>query len=354
MHASKDDLAVEYSESALELLRSSSIPPTPMFYELLYTYATGTNPDLNARINTVFERGEQPGVELAEALHNEFMQPNDVGARLNIVSAEIATQIESVFGALKETSTATSSYSEVLQSVSGDLESGVDAKSIAKLTSTLLSETQKMKVSNDQLEDSLENAHSDVETLQREIDELRRESLIDPLTKINNRKSFDTSLKKGVEEARKDGTPLSLIMTDIDHFKKFNDTYGHQTGDQVLRLVAMTLNANVMPKDTAARYGGEEFAIVLPQTPHAQALTIAEKMREAIQSRSLMKKSTNEKLGRVTSSFGVATLSNGDTADSLVERADECLYAAKSEGRNRVISEDSNVMKTAKGKQKVA
>ena len=119
----------------------------------------------------------------------------------------------------------------------------------------------------------------------------------------------------------------------------FNDTWGHQTGDQVLRLVAMTLKSNIKGKDIAARYGGEEFAAVLPSTDMNGALIVAENVRRAIQAKELLKRSTNEKLGRITASFGVATYRPGDTPASLIERADRCLYAAKHSGRNRVFSE---------------
>ncbi len=129
------------------------------------------------------------------------------------------------------------------------------------------------------------------------------------------------------------------MMTDIDHFKKFNDTYGHLTGDQVLRLVAMSVKQNVKGQDIAARYGGEEFAIVLPNTVLRSAITVADHIRRAVMTKELMKRSTGEHLGRVTISIGVATLHTGDTAQTLIERADTCLYAAKRAGRNRVICE---------------
>jgi diguanylate cyclase len=130
------------------------------------------------------------------------------------------------------------------------------------------------------------------------------------------------------------------MIADIDHFKNFNDTYGHQTGDQVLRLVAMTLKSNIKGKDLAARYGGEEFVAVLPSTDLAGAVIVAENVRKAIQAKELLKRSTNEKLGRITASFGVAVFQQTDTAASLIERADRCLYGAKRAGRNRVVSED--------------
>ena len=129
------------------------------------------------------------------------------------------------------------------------------------------------------------------------------------------------------------------MLADVDYFKKFNDTFGHLTGDQVLRLVATSVKQNVKGRDIAARYGGEEFAIVLPDTVLRAAITVADQIRRAVMSKELMKRSTGEHLGRVTISIGVATLRPKDTPQSLIERADICLYAAKRNGRNRVISE---------------
>jgi diguanylate cyclase len=128
-------------------------------------------------------------------------------------------------------------------------------------------------------------------------------------------------------------------MFDIDHFKSFNDSYGHLTGDQVLRLVGMSLKQTIKGQDITARYGGEEFAVVLPNTALRQALTVADHIRRAVMSKELKKKSTGEMLGRVTISVGVSMLKPGDDTDSLIERADACLYAAKRAGRNRVVCE---------------
>lgn len=130
---------------------------------------------------------------------------------------------------------------------------------------------------------------------------------------------------------------MSLMLTDIDHFKTFNDNFGHLTGDQVLRLLAMSVKHNVKGEDTTARYGGEEFAVILPNTILRAAVTVAEHIRRAVMAKELVKRSTGEHLGRMTISIGVATLRKGDTGQSLIERADTCLYAAKRHGRNRVI-----------------
>ncbi len=128
-------------------------------------------------------------------------------------------------------------------------------------------------------------------------------------------------------------------MFDIDHFKSFNDSYGHLTGDQVLRLVGISLKHTIKGQDITARYGGEEFAVILPNTALRQALTVADHIRRAVMAKELKKKSTGEILGRVTISAGVSMLRPGDDTDALIERADACLYIAKRSGRNQVICE---------------
>jgi diguanylate cyclase len=204
----------------------------------------------------------------------------------------------------------------------------------------LLSETRRMQDANHQLEQKLEASRDDIAALQRDLDDVRREAMLDPLTKICNRKYFDENLLKAFSDANANGGPLCLMLPDIDHFKRFNDTWGHQTGDQVLRLVAMTLKSNIKGQDTAARYVGEEFAAILPDTDLDGAMIVADNIRKAIQAKELLKRSTNEKLGRITASFGVAMFRPGDTPSSLIERADRCLYAAKHAGRNRVMGEN--------------
>jgi diguanylate cyclase len=235
--------------------------------------------------------------------------------------------------------TTASEYSGALESATGDLDSHMEPAALRDMALRLIGETRRMQQANLKLEGKLESSRDDIASLQRDLDEVRRESMLDPLTKIFNRKSFDDGLMSALTEARESHEPLCLLMLDIDHFKSFNDTWGHQTGDQVLRLVAMTLRSNIKGKDIAARYGGEEFAAVLPQTDLAGAIIVADNIRKAIQAKELLKRSTNEKLGRITASFGVALFRQADTAVSLIERADRCLYAAKHAGRNRVFGE---------------
>lgn len=330
--------ALGYANSAFDLLKRSGIPPYPQFYELLYTYATGVNPTLNNRINAIFRNGDSPSANLAETLYNEFLK-SDVNDRMNNVSERMHARIEAVHDAIDTAMTTANAYSGSLQSASGDLDRAISPAAMKALADRLLAETRRMQETNRSLEQKLEASRDDIASLQRDLDDVRRESMLDPLTKIANRKSFDEGMDKAIAEASASKEPLCLMLIDIDHFKNFNDTYGHQTGDQVLRLVAMTLKSNIKGKDLAARYGGEEFVAILPQTDMEGAVIVAENIRKAIQAKELLKRSTNEKLGRITASFGVAAFRPTDTPASLIERADRCLYAAKHAGRNRVINE---------------
>ncbi len=331
--------ALGYANAALDLLRRSSIPPYPQFYELLYTYSTGVDPSLNQRINDIFRNGGTPDADLAEALYNEFLK-SDVSDRMSDVSERMHARIEAVHDAIDLAMNNAQTYSGSLEAAAGQLCQPLSPEAIKLLADNLLAQTLEMRETNLSLEEKLQASRDDIASLQRDLDDVRRESLLDPLTKIANRKGLDDELERAIFEARAGDLPLSLIIVDIDHFKTFNDNFGHQTGDQVLRLVAMTLKSNIKGKDVAARYGGEEFVAVLPSTDLAGAVIAAENIRKAIQAKELLKRSTKERLGRITASFGVAAFHPTDTASSLIERADRCLYGAKRSGRNRVVSEE--------------
>ena len=190
------------------------------------------------------------------------------------------------------------------------------------------------------LEKELQKSVDQVSELRSKLDNVHKESLTDPLTGIANRKAFDNALAAAEASVAENSDPVSLLLCDIDNFKKFNDNWGHQTGDQVLRLVASCLSENVKGRDTAARYGGEEFGVVLRGTPLSDAKRIAEQIRHAVEARRLVKKSTGDILGTITISIGVAQFSANEKAETAVRRADSCLYGAKQNGRNLVISEN--------------
>ena len=145
-------------------------------------------------------------------------------------------------------------------------------------------------------------------------------------------------LRELMTAANVEPKPLALIMIDIDHFKKFNDNYGHQIGDQVLKLVGRTLTDCVRGQDVAARFGGEEFAIILPNTNLDGAYVVAENIRNNVAAKKITRRSTGDSLGQITLSLGIAMFRRGEEPEQFLRRADEGLYLAKGAGRNRTMS----------------
>jgi diguanylate cyclase len=262
-----------------------------------------------------------------------------VSDRIDSVNGRVIDEVKQVLDMIGAAEGSATVYAESLAEATEKLAGAKDGEALRAIIERLVHGTEQMEQNNKRLEAHLLVSKQEIEQLQQNLQAVRTESLTDPLTTLSNRKFFDQSLAKAMAEAKEKNEPLSLLMADIDHFKKFNDAYGHLTGDQVLRLVALAVKQNVKGQDVAARYGGEEFVIALPNTALQSAITVAEHVRRAVMIKELVKRSTGEKLGRVTLSLGAAVLHPNDTAQTLIDRADKCLYAAKHNGRNRVICE---------------
>jgi diguanylate cyclase len=338
-HADEHERTMAFAEIALGQIRALRQPATPRHFEIWYSYATGYNPSLNQMINELLTRNGTLSEADVNNIYETYISSNRFTDRIDDVGSQVMGEIEQIMAMIGAAAGSASSYTESLADVLQKLGAAADEPAVRALVDTLLQATKAMEKNNQALEARLSASKQEITELQQNLEAVRSESLIDPLTSLANRKYFDEALAKAITEARTKGEPLSLMMTDIDHFKKFNDSFGHLTGDQVLRLVAMSAKQNVKGQDIAARYGGEEFVVVLPNTVLRSAITVADHIRRAVMGKELMKRSTGEHLGRVTISVGVAALQPSDTMQSLIERADTCLYAAKRNGRNRVISE---------------
>jgi diguanylate cyclase len=202
------------------------------------------------------------------------------------------------------------------------------------LVEELLAATALMLERTEALEAQLAASAAEVARLRSDVDRALTESRTDALTGLPNRKAFSTYL--AAQMAAGDRTPLSLLFCDIDHFKQFNDNWGHRLGDEVLRLVGLSLDRHCAGHGLAARYGGEEFVVVLPRHDLAAATALAETLRGFIASRVVRARQTNREVGRITMSLGVAQRHPHEDAERLIERADAALYRAKDRGRNRV------------------
>jgi diguanylate cyclase len=328
-----------FAELALGQIRSLRQTAVPRNYEIWYVYATGYNAALNKIINETLARNGKLTEADLEQIYETYLSHIKTTDRIDKVGSRVIGEIDDVMKLISDALGMSASYDASLSGASKKLSSVQNRDQLKKIVESLLKSTGEMRDTNKALEERLTLSKSEISNLQQSLEAIRAESLTDPLTGLGNRKYFDRSIDMAVQNALANGEPLSLLMFDIDHFKSFNDSYGHLTGDQVLRLVGLSLKQTIKGQDITARYGGEEFAVVLPNTALRQALTVADHIRRAVMSKELKKKSTGEILGRVTISVGVSMLKPDDDTDSLIERADACLYAAKRNGRNRVICE---------------
>lgn len=328
-----------FAEVALGQIRSLRQTAVPRNYEIWYVYATGYNSALNKIINETLARNGKLTEADLEQIYETYLSQVRTTERIDKVGSRVINEIDDVMSLITDALGMTATFGDSLEGATQKLSNAKDRDQVKSVVEALVASTREMQETNKALESRLVASKLEISNLQHSLDAIRTESLTDPLTSLGNRKYFDRAIEVAVAQAAESGEPLSLLMLDIDHFKSFNDNYGHLTGDQVLRLVALSLKQTIKGQDITARYGGEEFAVVLPNTALRQALTVADNIRRAVMSKQLKKKSTGEILGRVTISVGVSMLQPGDDTDSFIERADACLYAAKRNGRNRVICE---------------
>jgi diguanylate cyclase len=328
-----------FAEIALGQIKSLRQSAIPRNYEIWYVYATGYNSPLNKIINETLARNGKLTEADLEQIYETYLSQIKITDRIDKVGARVIGEIDEVMKLINDALGTSASYDDSLSGAAQKLAVAEDRDQVKAIAESLVKSTRRMRDTNKALEQRLTLSKTEISNLQQSLEAIRAESLTDPLTGLGNRKYFDRAIEMAVQNALTNSEPLSLLMFDIDHFKSFNDSYGHLTGDQVLRLVGMSLKQTIRGQDITARYGGEEFAVVLPNTALRHALTVADHIRRAVVAKELKKKSTGEILGRVTISVGVSVLKPDDDTHSLLERADACLYAAKRNGRNRVICE---------------
>lgn len=252
----------------------------------------------------------------------------------NIVRTEVARLLL----LLRQHAEANENFSVALDRAKEDLHESLKTEQVRIIVSYLMIENERMKARTADLQASLENSQRQIERLKTNLATAEAQGVSDPLTGLKNRRGFDVILSSLVATSRAGNQPLSLILADIDHFKAINDRYGHPAGDDVLRWFARILSGNVKGRDTVARYGGEEFAVILPATPLENACRVAAHIKAQLEQQVWQKPGAPNTLLRVTASFGVAQLAEGEGTSSLVSRADARLYDAKTSGRNRVAA----------------
>lgn len=336
-----DDLgtAAQYAEAAMQLMDQHNVPSTPQNFMIWYAYASGSDPDLKNTLDDLVSDSaavsQEDSAEIFDRYFSQFTQGKDIQK----TGSDMSDLVSDVMSLVNQATDDAEVFGAALEDSVGSLTNLSDPTAVGHVVKLLAENTKKMLSQNRQLQGKLETSSQEIQSLKTHLEDVQKEALTDGLTEIANRKNFDMVLQNESEAAAQKGTPLALVLIDIDHFKKFNDTHGHQTGDHVLKFVGAMLKKAVKARDLPARYGGEEFALILPNTDLSSAVALAESIRVAVAGKRLRKKQTGDDIGNITMSLGVSQYRPGESLSALIKRADDGLYQAKGLGRNQVVAE---------------
>jgi diguanylate cyclase len=333
----QEDLA----DRVIAAMRMHSSPSYPRAFEVWYAHLSGAVPALSTELQHVLVGGGSVGATVIDGLYNRYMGSEHFAQKASRTSSQILDEIAMLTHQINEALDASERYHGEISALSEQGPASADRPMLRKWVETLVLSTRSEVARKTKLESKLRDSAREISHLRDALETTRIEAQTDALTGLANRRHFEERLQACFEVATSDGIPLTLVIADVDYFKRFNDDHGHATGDQVLRLVAHTMTEHMVDRAVITRFGGEEFAIILPDTNLNDGKLYAEAVRQALLKRELIKRSTNEKLGRITISSGVAAYKLGDTPTSLIERADQALLAAKRTGRNRTVTQDA-------------
>lgn len=329
------------SQAALKAMVEANVQPTPENYELWYHYVGQQNGELTAEIETMKKEGVEFTDEISAKLREKYLPKPASGDEE--AQQKIAQAMSKLMSMVGQFSREAADYNAKLGEQTDTLSSKIEGnEQLESLLGEVVGQLKDIKKSGDSFGDKMRESQKEIAQLKENLQKATTEARRDGLTGLNNRRAFDEIIAEQSQQAEDKHTDLCLLLLDIDHFKKFNDTYGHQIGDEVIKVVAAAMKRSVRGQDIVARYGGEEFAILLPSTPTNGAHIVAENVRKLIAKNRLRRKGSQEDLAQITISVGITRYRVGDKGESIaafIKRADDALYTAKQNGRNRVAIE---------------
>jgi diguanylate cyclase len=330
-------------QDVLHGMRRHGIPLTAENYAVWQEYQDAGDTRLRRAIDILLSNGRVPDQQALHRLYAKHCAPVQETAALRDIAQRALETLHLVTGMLGDMQGAATIFGESLRSAEvGMAQSAADQDDGRRLLKPLLErlagETRDMIRHSKTLVRRLNQSSDRIEELEQFLSEARREAATDPLTGLANRRAFDAALLDLAGRAMNNGQPLSVLIADVDHFKRVNDRWGHDTGDAVLRMVAACLLQGVRGRDIVARHGGEEFSVLLPDTAIEGAAAVAENLRAAVGHSHLAPEASGDLL-TVTISVGTASYEAGEKLSETLSRADRALYRAKQAGRNRTAVE---------------
>lgn len=329
----------EYLRMVLKYLGQFQIPPNPFSYTVWYEYVSGRNPELTEAIDKLIANGTSFTPEIIRGLLKHL-----IANKAALSNEKAQSEIRDIIRQMQEYFTSEEndmqSHTDAIETHVNNMPGDISFNELQKISNDILSETKSIVDGSNRLKKRLKDSSKEVARLKKELESFKEKATRDVLTGIGNRAAFESDMMRETTIARKNGKPLSLLLCDIDHFKKVNDTYGHLIGDKVLKATASILKSQVKGRDCLSRYGGEEFAIILPDTALESGLTVAEKIRRHFNTLKWTNKGSKDIIKPITISIGAALYRPGESVDDTIKRADVALYNSKNTGRNRVTDEN--------------
>jgi diguanylate cyclase len=331
--------AADYGQAAMLSMLALRLSPIPEHYAVWYAYHAGEPPALRYALDErLAAQGRVAPADLAE-LHAAHSGEDQQATALAEISQRLEGALTEVGGLLRSTAEDATRYGNRLEEFGRGLASMPPA--VAAVIARLLEDTEELCRRSQAAAHRITQRAKEAGELREALEQARTAARTDALTGLPNRRSFEEALAEEAARSQSEGEPLAVLILDVDHFKRVNDTYGHPTGDRVLRGVAMATRSALRPTDRPGRLGGEEFAILLPGTAADAARGVAERLRESVAAQTFAVSEDEPSTLSVTASFGVAERRPGETGDAMLARADAALYEAKRTGRNRVVSSDA-------------
>lgn len=324
--------SAELLRMVLPLMARHSAGFHPLTYAVWYEYVAGTNPRLRAAVDSrLVQRPLLTDADITQ-LFDAHVALRDIESSARM-RAEIARLVDEVDDATEDADHGVQHFGNELEDYRAQLQPHIGAEQLNQVVTSLLDETTRVKVKTEVFQQHLRKSSQEVERLREELEVVQGLALTDPLTELLNRRGFDQQVTRLCTGGMRS---CAVLVLDIDHFKAINDAHGHLLGDKVIIAVANVLRGCVGPRGHIARIGGEEFAVLMPQTSAAGGAELAERIRGAVERGRLRRAESEQQIGSVTVSIGVATIAEGEPFEQTFDRADRALYQSKTAGRNRV------------------